>query len=219
MFLKTLPLTMEGGVEFASAEELFASAQRGDVAALGQLLETYRDQLRQVAQHQLDSKVRVRADASDIVQGTFLEAQRDFEQFRGESVAQFLAWLRQILNHNVSNTIQQHVFAQKRSVDRERSLDDSKKFGPGKRSKPASGLSTPSHRAIRNETASRLSAAIESLPDDQREAVRLRHIEGLSLGEIAEHFDRSIVAVTGLIKRGVQSLKGQFADAKREQEE
>jgi len=204
-------------VEFASAEELFASAQRGDTAALGQLMETYRDQLRQLAQHQLDSQVRVRADASDIVQGTFLEAQRDFEQFRGESVAQLLAWLRQILNHNVSNTIQQHVFAQKRSIDRERSLDDSKQFGPGRRPQPASDESTPSHRAIRSEEAARLEKAIESLPNDQREAVRLRHIEGRSLQEIAEHFDRSIVAVSGLIKRGLRGLQSEFAEEIKEQ--
>lgn len=205
-------------MDSVSPEELFARAQSGDAAALGQLLETYRDQLRQAAEGQLDSHVRVRADASDIVQGTFLEAQRDFEQFRGESVAQLLAWLRQILDHNVSNTIQQHVFTQKRSIDRERSLDDSKQFGPGKRRKPASGLSTPSHRAIRGEEAARLAVAIESLPDDQREAIRLRHLEGRSLQEIADNMERSIVAVAGLIKRGLRKLKSEYADEMRETE-
>jgi RNA polymerase sigma-70 factor (ECF subfamily) len=210
---------MEGGVEVALAKELFARAQRGDAAALGQLLETYREQLHRAARSQLDSQVGVRTDASDIVQGTFLEAQRDFTQFRGESVAQLLAWLRTILDHNVSNTIQHHVFVQKRSIDRERSLDDSKQFGPGKRPLPASDLSTPSHRAIRSEDAARLEAAIESLPEDQRESVRLRHIEGRSLKEIAEQFDRSIVAVAGLIKRGLRALKGEFADEIQEQAE
>lgn len=205
-------------MESVSPEDLLDRAQGGDAVALGQLLEMYRDQLRQAAQAQLDSQVRVRADASDMVQGTFLDAHRDFEQFRGESVPQLLAWLRQILNNNVANSIRQHVIAQKRTIARERSLDDSRQFGPGKRPLPASDVSTPSHRTIRGEETARLANAIESLPEDQREAIRLRHIEGQSLQEIAIHMDRSIVAVAGLIKRGLKKLKSEYADEIREQD-
>jgi RNA polymerase sigma-70 factor (ECF subfamily) len=66
---------------------------------------------------------------------------------------------------------------------------------------------------MRGEMAIRLAAEIESLPDDQRDAVRLRHLEGWSIGELAVHFDRSESAVAGLLKRGLRRLRDQLADS------
>jgi RNA polymerase sigma-70 factor (ECF subfamily) len=48
---------------------------------------------------------------------------------------------------------------------------------------------------------------IQSLPEMQSEAVRLRHLEGLPVEEIAERLDRSAAATAGLIKRGLQKLR------------
>ena len=45
------------------------------------------------------------------------------------------------------------------------------------------------------------------LPQDQREALRLRYLEGKTLLEIAERLDRSEMAVAGLLKRGLRSLR------------
>jgi RNA polymerase sigma-70 factor (ECF subfamily) len=71
----------------------------------------------------------------------------------------------------------------------------------------AADQSSPSHRAIRAEAAIKLARALRQLPEDQREAVRLRHLEGWSLSELAEHFGRSQFAVAGLVKRGLQTLR------------
>jgi RNA polymerase sigma-70 factor (ECF subfamily) len=57
------------------------------------------------------------------------------------------------------------------------------------------------------ESAARLAAALAELPDDQREAVRLRYLEGRSLAEIAERMDRTVVAAAGLVKRGLIHLR------------
>jgi RNA polymerase sigma-70 factor (ECF subfamily) len=58
-----------------------------------------------------------------------------------------------------------------------------------------------------------LAQAVETLPEDQREAIRLRYLEGWSLAQIAEHFDRSQVAVAGLLKRGLRGLREYFDGA------
>ena len=65
-------------------DELIDSARNGDTAALGSVLEQYRTYLRIVADRQLSAKIRGQVDGSDIVQTTFLQAHRAFDEFRGD---------------------------------------------------------------------------------------------------------------------------------------
>lgn len=193
-----------------SPRELLQRARQGDPDALGRLLETFRGGLRSLAERQLRGRVAVRVDASDVVQQTFLEAHRSFEQFLGGQERELLAWLARILDHNVARTIRDHILLQKRAVRRECSLDDSRREGPALRQQLDGGQSTPSQRAMRGEEEDRLSRALAALPEDQREAVRLRHLEGRSLAEIARQLDRTPAATAGLIKRGMQALRKQL---------
>ena len=77
-------------------------------------------------------------------------------------------------------------------------------------------ISSPSQKAIRGEEAERLGQALAALPNDQREAVRLRHLEGWALADIACHLGRSPAATAGLIKRGMQALRRQLQKMKDE---
>ena len=76
---------------------LLEQARRGDDAALGQLLELYRNYLRLVARSLISAALRVKLEPSDLVQETFLKAHREFAQFAGRSEPELVAWLRQIL--------------------------------------------------------------------------------------------------------------------------
>jgi RNA polymerase sigma-70 factor (ECF subfamily) len=188
--------------------DLLEQALQGDREALGRLLEAQRAALHRLAERQLEGRIAARVDASDILQQTFLEAHRCFPQFAGHDARELCAWLHSILDHKVAAAIRDHTLLQKRNVGRERSLDDScgGAAQPLKQELDA-GLSTPSQRAIRGEEAERLSRALTALPDDQREAVRLRHLEGWALDDIARHLGRSPAATAGLIKRGMQALR------------
>jgi RNA polymerase sigma-70 factor (ECF subfamily) len=190
--------------------ELMARARGGDPEALGRILEMQREFLHSLAERQLLGRVAVRADASDVVQQTFLEAHRSFEQFLGRSEPELHAWLRGILDHAIAKTIRNHALLQKRDVRREQSLDDSRAGGTGLRQELNAGHSTPSQRAIRGEDEDRLTRALATLPDDQREAVRLRHLEGLPLAEIAQRLGRTRAATAGLLKRGMLALRKQL---------
>jgi RNA polymerase sigma-70 factor (ECF subfamily) len=193
-----------------TANELLEKARRGDREALGRLLEAQRAALHRLAARQLAGRVAVRVDASDMIQQTFLEAHRCFEQFAGRDTRELVAWLQGILDHKVAGAIRDHTLLQKRSVRRERSLDDSQGgAGPLKQELDA-GHSTPSQKAMRGEEADRLSRALTALPGDQREAVRLRHLEGWPLADIARHLGRTPAATAGLIKRGMQALRRQL---------
>jgi RNA polymerase sigma-70 factor (ECF subfamily) len=189
------------------AKVLLEQARQSDREALGRLLEAHRATLHRLAKRQLDGRIAVRMDASDIVQLTFLEAHRSFRQFAGQNVRQLAAWLEVILEHNVAGAIRDHALLQKRKVQMERSLDDSHTGMASLKQELDAGLSSPSQKVIQGEQEHHLMQALSVLPDDQREAVRLRHLESWALADIARHLGRSPAATAGLIKRGMQALR------------
>src|SRR4051812_49165209 len=99
------------------------AARAGSMEALGQALEAYRNYLLLIANSQLDPELRVKGGASDLVQETFLEAQRDFAQFQGSSAAELQAWLRQLLLNNLATFARRFRQTHKRQMAREVSLD------------------------------------------------------------------------------------------------
>jgi RNA polymerase sigma-70 factor (ECF subfamily) len=170
-------------------------------------LERFRDYLRLLARMQLGSRLQAQLDASDVVQQTLLEAQQQLAQFRGSSEAALATWLRQILARNLADVFRAAGRA-RRDVSRQRSLEAALEESA---SRLGSWLqaeqSSPSQQAQRREEALRLTEALAQLPEPQREAVVLRHLEGWSLADIAAHLDRTPAAVVGLLQRGLKHLR------------
>jgi RNA polymerase sigma-70 factor (ECF subfamily) len=187
-------------------QQLLVEALAGNRESLGRLLEDYRAYLMVLAQRYLDDRLRGRLDPADLVQLTFLEAQRDLPAFRGQHIEELLGWLRNILRHNVSSAHQKHLVAQKRSAGRERAVP-SDQSGPGLADLIPSETTSPSQRVMRDEAAVYLANCLQTLPETQREALRLRYVEGQSLKEISAAMSKSEMAVAGLLKRGLQSLR------------
>ena len=189
--------------------ELIRRARQGNEDALGRLLDGHRAYLKMLAQRSIGGRLEARVDASDLVQQTFLSAFRHIQEFVGDDEAQFVAWLRKIHQQNIHDTIRRNVHAQKRSIANEQSLDDSQldELGMG-----SGSAASPSQRAMQGEQAVQLANALQTLPEDQREAVRLRHLEGCSLAQLAEHFKRSEAAVAALLKRGLENLRKRLRD-------
>ena len=184
---------------------LLQQARAGDEQALGIVLQKYRDYLRNLAQRSLNGPLGARLDSSDIVQQTCLSAIRFFPKFQGEEPAEFLAWLAQIQERNLHDVIRTHVLSEKRSIGKEQSIEEP--FGMIDQQ-----VASPRQRLMLNEKSIRLTKAMESLPEDQREAVRLRHLEGLSLAEMSKRLDRSERAVAALLNRGIANLRSRLRD-------
>ncbi len=180
--------------------DLVHRARAGDTAAAGELLEKYRPYLRILAQRLLDQNLAARLDASDLVQQTCLSVLGRLPQFDGRDEGQFIAWLKSIHEHNIQDAIRDHLKTAKRAAGREVVMGADQLAAQLR-------ASSPSQRVLVGESAARLAAALQDLPDDQREAVRLRYLEGRSLAEIAERMERSVVAAAGLVKRGLIQLR------------
>lgn len=179
-------------------------AHAGDSEALGEILARCERRLRVHARIALSPDVAVRCDPGDVVQQTLMEAVRGFGCFRGKSEGELLAWLGQILRRNLADAVRSNLVAGKRSAG----LESRVSHHPELRSV----LSSPTRRLARLEANELIERALTLLPSDQRDAVRLRHIDGHTLQEIAGRMERTPVAVASLVKRGMQRLRAILAE-------
>lgn len=169
-------------------------------------LEKYRPYLILLARMNLDQQLQGKLDASDLVQHTLLEAHRKRAQFRGESEAEMAAWLRQMLVFALAD-VRRDLKRAKRNIARERSLEITLDGSSCRLEVLAAQQSSPSQKAVRHEDMLHLADALMQLPDDQRNAVAMKHLQGLSMVEIAKIMKRSETAIGGLLRRGMTSLR------------
>jgi RNA polymerase sigma-70 factor (ECF subfamily) len=169
-------------------------------------LEQFRSYLLLLARLQLDPRPRNRIDPSDIVQQTLLEAHAHLDQFHGDDSA-LAAWLRQALANNLRDAWRAR-HRERRDVRREQSLEAAVEQASVRlEGMLADPQSSPSQRAVRNEELQRLADALLQLPEPQREAIVLHHLQGCTLAETARHLGRTDAAVAGLLHRGLKKLR------------
>src|SRR5262245_1961221 len=191
-----------------SQGQLLSQAKKGDVPALGRLLESYRAYLTVLARVQIGRRLQGKVDASDVAQEAFLGAYRDFPQFRGSTEKELLAWLRGILASLLANLVRHYQGTKRRDIRLERQLaveldQSSQALDRGL----AAPQSSPSQQVIRREQSVVLAEALGSLPDDLRELLILRHLEGLTFPQVAERLGRTVDSVKKQWPRALASLR------------
>jgi RNA polymerase sigma-70 factor (ECF subfamily) len=187
------------------AARLIQAARDGSREALGELLESCRQYLLLIANQQLDPDLRGKVGASDVVQESLLEAQRDFERFRGQTEEELLAWMRRILLNNLANVTWHYREAAKRQVSREVALADA----PLDELYNAlvSPAESPSSHALARERDEALRQALEQLPQASRQVIQWRNYERCSFEEIGRRLDRSAEAARKLWVRALEQLQ------------
>ena len=187
---------------------LIQSARGGDRACRDALFERCRSYLGYVARAQVETWLRAKVDASDVVQQTLMEAHRDFDRFQGASEKEWLAWLRRILAHNVSDYVRRFRGTAKRRQRLEVPIRSpgASTMAPGV-PEPAAQDRTPSQEFVLLEDELRVAAALEKLPPDYQEVIVLRNLERLPFDEVAERMERSRPAAQMLWMRAIQKLR------------
>lgn len=197
---------VESGPQFApEAGELLCRARAGSSSAVGELLEGFRAYLQVVAAEELADALRPKVGPSDLVQETFLEAHRDFQQFRGSSPDELKAWLRRILLNNVANLHRRYLQTAKRQLVRERLSSELPSGWNWDQLFDTEGES-PSGQVMRNEQAERLEAILRRLPKEYCRVLKLRHQQQLGFTEIGRRLKRSPDAARMLWWRAFERL-------------
>jgi RNA polymerase sigma-70 factor (ECF subfamily) len=173
----------------------------------GARLEHFRPYLRLLVRMQLGAALAAKLDASDLAQQTLVEAWRGLDRLRARDEAEVAGWLRGILAHVLAHAVRD-LHRDKRDVARERSLEQALAASSARlEAWLAAEQSSPSERAEHNEEVIRLAAALERLPEAQREAVTLHYFQAWTLAQVAQHLGRSPAAVAGLVQRGLKQLR------------
>jgi RNA polymerase sigma-70 factor (ECF subfamily) len=177
----------------------------------GPPLERFASYLRLLARLHLPPRLRGKLGASDLAQQSLLAAYRSREEYRGRTDAELAAWLRQILAHQLAHAIRDLGRA-KRDISRERSLEAALEASSARLEQwLAAEQSSPSARIQRQEQAVQVAAALETLPEAQREALVLHYWQGWTLPQIGAKLGRSPAAVAGLLQRGLKALRQQLS--------
>jgi RNA polymerase sigma-70 factor (ECF subfamily) len=191
------------------AGEWLAQAQAGSREALGRALEACRGYLLLVADRELGPDLKAKGGASDLVQETFIEAQKDFARFQGTSDAELLAWLRCLLQHRLANFARRYRKTQKRGLAREVALPS----GDSSSSSPdnlAGDTPTPSRQVMARERVEALERVLARLPADYRQVIALRYQDELPFEEIGRIMERSADAVRKLWWRAIGRLQDEL---------
>lgn len=143
----------------------------------------------------------------DVAQETFIRAYRALHQFRGD--AQFYTWLYRI----AVNTAKKSLLELRRSPVLPESAfrvadDEDATSGTGRE---LTSQDTPESLLAAKEIAAVVNAAMQALPEDLRQAVTLREIEGLSYEEIAEAMNCPIGTVRSRIFRAREAISARVS--------
>jgi RNA polymerase sigma-70 factor, ECF subfamily len=197
---------MDGNRSMTFAQRL-EQARRGDPAMRDRLFQECRDQLGPLAQAQVESWLRAKVDASDLVQQTLFEAHRDFERFQGASEGEWYAWLRRILTHNALDLVRQYHGTAKRQAHREVVLSRRDASSIAGALEPVCPEPSPSQQVIAHDDQLRVAAALAELSADHREVIVLRNLQRLPFDEVARQMGRTRPAVQMLWMRAMKKLQ------------
>ncbi|HEV2970051.1 MAG TPA: sigma-70 family RNA polymerase sigma factor [Pirellulales bacterium] len=201
-------------------QKLLSDARAGDAEAVNRLLERHRAALRRMIDLRMDHLVQRRVDASDIVQDVLIEAHRRLQDYLEDPVMPFHLWLRHMARDRLIDAHRRHRVAARRSVDREQPLvaaaflDRSTLDLAGELKDPEL---TPAAAATWHELQIRFQQAIDTMDEQDREVVLLRHFEHLSNGDVAEVLGLSEPAAGMRYLRAMRRLRVKLQAPKDEQ--
>nr|WP_301291021.1 RNA polymerase sigma factor RpoE [Robbsia andropogonis] len=176
-------------------QELVERVQRGDKVAFELLVGKYQRKIVRL----ISRLVRDPAEVEDVAQEAFIKAYRAIPQFRGESA--FYTWLYRI----AVNTAKNYLASQGRRTptSTETDSEDAETFDDASLLRD---INTPESVLMSKQIAETVNAVMASLPEELRNAIALREIDGLSYEEIAELMQCPIGTVRSRIFRAREAI-------------
>jgi RNA polymerase sigma-70 factor, ECF subfamily len=190
-----------------SDEQLLEKLRAHDREALGRWLTVRQPTLRSYIEHRLGAALRRKIEPDDLIQEVHTDAVRSFPEVDLTERDPF-GWLCQIAERRIIDAHRRFFGSQKRDAGREVRLEaapDTQR--PGIVDLLIASMTTASQAFSRNQREIRLLSALESLPEDQRTALKMRYIEGLPSKDIAEKLGKTDGAIRVMLTRCLSRLQ------------
>ncbi|WP_010584308.1 sigma-70 family RNA polymerase sigma factor [Schlesneria paludicola] len=194
----------------SDSEDIPCCSNRDELA---RFIESRRPQLLAYIQHNLGPALRKKLEVEDILQEVVLAALNSLQAFAVQGRDPFKL-LCQMAEQRIIDAHRHHVAAQKRAVDREVSIDGAVGDGEpvGLIKMLVASMTSPSQAFSRAQKELRLQEVLSLLPDEQREVLRLRYVEGLPTKSVAEQLGKSDGAIRVLLTRTLAKLQRMLGD-------
>lgn len=183
---------------------LISRCAAGDEAACTELVAEHQRMVFHLALHLLNDY----DEALDLSQDVFLNVFRTIGRFRGQSALR--TWIYRIVVNQARN---RQRWWKRRHRSEQVSLEE--RLETNGDLPPASPLAEPDRMFRQSELATRIWAALDGLPFDQRTVVVLREIDGLSYDEIAFSLGVAVGTVKSRLTRAREALRAQLREADR----
>jgi RNA polymerase sigma-70 factor (ECF subfamily) len=194
-----------------SIEQVEDRVREGDANALVSLLELYRPRLLNFVQNLMSKSLRQKVDPEDVVQEVCLSCVKSFPELDLVDRNPF-DWVCQVARRRIIDQGRKYSGTEKRAVNREVGMssgsDDQATFAQ----MLVASITSPSSAFSRDQREFRLQHAIEQLPQENRDALRMRYVESLSSKEIAERLNKSDGAIRVLLTRSLKRLHSLMGD-------
>ncbi|MDO9026070.1 RNA polymerase sigma factor RpoE [Zwartia sp.] len=175
--------------------ELVARVQRGDKQAFDLLVLKYQRKIMRL----LSRMIRDPSEIEDVAQEAFIKAYRALPQFRGESA--FYTWLYRIAINTARNWLAQNN--RRPSTPSAQESEDGETFDA---TDNLTDSSNPESEMASRQIADTVNKAINDLPEDLRNAIVMREIDGMSYEDIAESMSCPIGTVRSRIFRAREAI-------------
>lgn len=185
---------------------LVARLRSGDEAALAEFVEANRPALMAFLHSRIGAHLAKKTEADDILQDATMEAIRTLSTAPLDTWDP-LHWLFQICERKIIDAHRRFFASQKRDAAREAALPDGTEAGGGLANLLAASMTTPSAAFSRDQRQLRVLAALDTLPEEQREALRLRYLVGLPSKEIAHKLGKTDGAIRVMLSRSLGKLQ------------
>jgi RNA polymerase sigma-70 factor (ECF subfamily) len=186
----------------SSSQGLIERIKNGDHEAFSTLFAKYRPRLAVLIHYKMSPELRSFFEVDDILQETFLEAFRDFDQFTYQSRGSFMSWLARIADHVMADLARSQGRQKRHAAEMLRFRSESNPAGP----EPVDSK-TPSRILSEEEGLRGLLAKLNSLPENYRQAILLMKVEGLSTQEAAARLGKSNEATALLLHRALKRFR------------
>ena len=175
-------------------QRLLQSVKKGNKKAFDTLVLKYQQRVIQLVSRYVHNP----SDALDITQEAFIKAYRAIPNFRGDSA--FYTWLYRI----AVNTAKNHLVSKaRRSANKEVEPELAEQFEVDSLLKDPD---SPEHLVLTEEIRQTIVKALDKLPQELKQAIMLRELEGLNYQEIAEKMDCPVGTVRSRIFRAREAI-------------
>lgn len=188
-----------------------AAARRGEPRAVDSLFARNLPPLVAFIRARAGKAIAARESAVDIAQSVFREVLEDVDRIELKGEGAFRNWLFMQATRKVLDRAKFHA-RDRRDAAKEIAIPE---VGPAADAllECYASIATPSRHAAAKEELARFEAAVQELPDAQRDAVTMSRLMGLSYEQIAQQMGATESAVRGLVARGLAALSSHLDDS------